>query len=106
VLLEIKHETDLNKFSVIVPIMSPIIRFSELIGRFQQALDELASAEQVTPDNAWLHFNRARVLDWQGDQAQAARVSCLRSLVLESPPLNRPKRQMAQRRLHELGWHT
>jgi tetratricopeptide (TPR) repeat protein len=72
------------------------------IGRFQEALEELAAAEQVTPDNAWLHFNRARVLDWQKDPGASA--CYLRSLVLKSPPLNRPKRQMAQRRLLEMGW--
>ncbi|HSB69265.1 MAG TPA: hypothetical protein VLT62_08050, partial [Candidatus Methylomirabilis sp.] len=72
------------------------------IGRFRDALEELAAAEQVTPDNAWLHFNRARVLDWQRDPRASA--SYIRSLVLTSPPLNRPKRQMAQRRLLEIGW--
>jgi pyroglutamyl-peptidase len=72
------------------------------IRRFEEALEELAAAERETPDNAWLHFNRARVLDWQGDHAAIA--SYIRSLVLSSPPLNRPKRQMAQRRLLELGW--
>ena len=41
------------------------------IGRFQEALEELAATERVTPDNAWLHFNRARVLDWQGDQGRS-----------------------------------
>jgi hypothetical protein len=74
------------------------------IGRFPEAIKELAAAEQVTPDNAWLHFNRARVLDWQGDPAACA--SYVRSLVLQSPPLNRPKRQMAQLRLRDLGWRA
>lgn len=72
------------------------------IGRFEEAFEEFAAAEQVTPNNAWLHFNRARVLDWQGDPTASA--SYLRSLVLGGPPLNRPKRQMAQRRLDALGW--
>lgn len=71
------------------------------LGRFEDALKELAATEQVTPDNAWLHFNRARVLDWKGDP-DATR-SYIRSLLLCSPPLNRPKRLMAQRRLAELG---
>jgi hypothetical protein len=74
------------------------------IGRFQEAIEELAAAEQVTPENAWLHFNRARVLDWRGDPAACA--SYVRSLVLQSPPLNRPKRQMAQQRLRDLGWRA
>lgn len=74
------------------------------IGRFREALEEFAIAERVTPNNAWLHFNRARVLDWQGDSGASA--SYIRSLVLDSPSLNRPKRQMAQRRLLELGWQT
>jgi tetratricopeptide (TPR) repeat protein len=74
------------------------------IGRFAEAIEELAAAEQATPDNAWLHFNRARVLDWQGDPAACA--SYVRSLVLQSPPLNRPKRQMAQLRLRDLGWRA
>lgn len=74
------------------------------VGRFKEALEELAAAERVTPDNAWLHFNRARVLDWQGDRGASA--SYIRSLVLNSPPLNRPKRQMAQRRLLEMGWRA
>src|SRR5262245_47758587 len=72
------------------------------LGRFQEAFEEFAAAERVTPKNAWLHFNRARVLDWQGDPA--ARESYLRSLVLNEPPLNRPKQQTAQQRLHLLGW--
>jgi hypothetical protein len=71
------------------------------IGRFQEAFEEFAAAERVTPKSAWLHFNRARVLDWQGDPT--ARAGYLRSLVLGDPPLNRPKRQMAQRRLAVLG---
>lgn len=74
------------------------------IGRFQEAIEELAAAERVTPENAWLHFNRARVLDWRGDPAACA--SYVRSLVLQSPPLNRPKRQMAQQRLRDLGWRA
>ena len=73
-------------------------------GRFQEAIEELAAAERVTPENAWLHFNRARVLDWRGDPAACA--SYVRSLVLQSPPLNRPKRQMAQRRLRDLDWRA
>jgi tetratricopeptide (TPR) repeat protein len=72
------------------------------IGHFQEAFEEFAAAERTTPNNAWLHFNRARVLDWQGDPT--ARASYLRSLVLRDPPLNRPKRQMAQQRLDALGW--
>ncbi|HEV8389029.1 MAG TPA: TIR domain-containing protein [Dongiaceae bacterium] len=71
------------------------------LGRFQEAFDELAAAEQVTPENAWLHFNRARILDWQQDKA--ASQSYLRSLIFRDPPLNRPKREVAQRRLRELG---
>jgi tetratricopeptide (TPR) repeat protein len=74
------------------------------IGRFQEAIEELAAAERVTPENAWLHFNRARVLDLRGDPAACA--SYVRSLVLQSPPLNRPKRQMAQQRLRDLGWQA
>jgi hypothetical protein len=74
------------------------------IGRFQEAIEELAAAERMTPENAWLHFNRARVLDWRGDPAACA--SYVRSLVLQSPPLSRPKRQMAQRRLRDLGWRA
>jgi tetratricopeptide (TPR) repeat protein len=71
------------------------------LGRFREAFEEFAAAERVTPKNAWLHFNRARVLDWQGDPA--ARESYLRSLVLKDPPLNRPKWQRAQQRLDALG---
>jgi len=74
------------------------------IGHFEEAFDEFAAAERVTPNNAWLHFNRARVLDWQGDPTASA--SYLRSLVLGAPPLNRPKRKMAQRRLDALGWRA
>jgi hypothetical protein len=72
------------------------------LGRFREAFEEFAAAERVTPKNAWLHFNRAIVLDWQGDPA--ARESYLRSLVLRDPPLNRPKWQRAQQRLDALGW--
>jgi len=74
------------------------------IGSFQKALKELTAAERVTPNNAWLHFNRARVLDWQGDPGASA--SYIRSLVLNAPSLNRPKRLMAQRRLLEIGWRA
>jgi hypothetical protein len=72
------------------------------LGRFQEAFEEFAAAERVTPKNAWLHFNRARVLDWQGDPA--ARESYLRSLVLRDPALTRPKLKIAQQRLDALGW--
>ncbi|MFA5111412.1 MAG: TIR domain-containing protein [Desulfobaccales bacterium] len=74
------------------------------IGKFQEAIEELTSAERVTPDNAWLHFNRARVLDWLKDPGASA--SYIHSLILNSPPLNRPKRKMAQRRLLEIGWRA
>jgi hypothetical protein len=72
------------------------------LGRFQEAFEEFAAAERLTPKSAWLHFNRARVLDRQGDPA--ARESYLRSLVLGDPPLTRPKQQIAQQRLDALGW--
>jgi hypothetical protein len=72
------------------------------LGQFDEALQELQAAERVTPANAWLHFNRARLLDWQGDQSAAA--SYARSLVCDGPPLNRPKRRYAQERLRQLGW--
>lgn len=74
------------------------------MGRFQEALDELADTENITPDNSWLHFNRARILDWQKNVTAADHY--MRSLVLNAPPLNRPKREMAQRRLFELGWRA
>jgi hypothetical protein len=70
------------------------------LGRFKEALNELAATEKLTPGNAWLHFNRARVLDWQQDKAAAQ--SYIRSLILRDPPLNRPKREFAQRRLQDL----
>lgn len=72
------------------------------LGRFTEALAELRAAERVTPGNAWLHFNRARVLDWQTDRKAAA--SYIRSLACDDPPLNRPKRRYAQERLRQLKW--
>jgi tetratricopeptide (TPR) repeat protein len=72
------------------------------LGQSEKALAELALAEKITPSNAWLHFNRARVLDWQANES--AQLSYVRSLALAGPSLNRPKRLLAQRRLVELGW--
>jgi tetratricopeptide (TPR) repeat protein len=73
------------------------------LGRYEEALRELRAAEEVTPGNAWLHFNRARILDWQDDSA-AAIASYVRSLVCAEPALNRQKRMFSQERLKELGW--
>ena len=70
------------------------------LGRFKEALEELVATEKLTPRNAWLHFNRARILDWQQDKAAAQ--SYIRSLIFDDPPLNRPKRIFAQERLQDL----
>lgn len=72
------------------------------LGRLDEALDELRKAEKVTPQNSWLHFNRAIVLDWADDDAAVE--SYVRSLTCADPSLNRPKRIFAQDRLRDLGW--
>lgn len=71
------------------------------LGAFEEAALEFARAERVTPRNAWLHFNRAVVEDWQGDR-DAARRSYLRALRYWDPALNRSKRVFAMHRVDEL----
>lgn len=73
-----------------------------MMGDLDRARAELDAAEQLTPRNAWLHFNRGLLLEAQGD---ARAIDCyIRSLIHKDPPLNRPKRIAAQQRLDGLDW--
>ncbi|MEO1246428.1 MAG: TIR domain-containing protein [Pseudomonadota bacterium] len=71
------------------------------LGNHDEALDELQSAELETPGNSWLHFNRGLILDWMENPRAVS--SYVNSLILNEPPLNRPKRLMAQERLAGLS---
>jgi pyroglutamyl-peptidase len=64
-------------------------------GDFELAIREFALAEQLTPDNAWLHFFRARCYDKRGN-VQRATAGYETALGLRGPPLTRSKREFAE----------
>jgi thioredoxin-like negative regulator of GroEL len=65
------------------------------VGRHDEADQEIASALDATPRNAWAHLRRARIHLLRGDRAGAA--PFLRgALEADNPPLTRSQRSLAE----------
>lgn len=68
-------------------------------GRVAEGEADFQSSLSVTPENAWLHFHIGHALDDQGRHEDALR-AFTRSLSMDAPALNRPKREYATIRLN------
>ncbi len=95
-------ETPLAQDSLAYAISSRAYAFAGL-GDFDRAMREFSMAENITPDNAWLHYFRAISYDKKGKRNEAVS-GYQQALRLKLPALNKPKREYAQRRLNELGY--
>lgn len=69
-------------------------------GQVERALAEWEVAEEVTPENAWLHYFRARCYGELGDTDRMLAGLC-RALDCEAPALNQPKRVHATELLQQ-----
>ena len=72
------------------------------LGRTKMAMREFAAAENVTPDNGWLHYFRALSHRLMGDEETCFR-GLERALRANVPPLNAKKREHALALLREAG---
>ena len=71
----------------------------------EQSLREFAIAEDVTPNNAWLHYFKG-LCYYHYEMKDEAIASMRRSLASDAPSLSRPKREIAEglvNRLNEVG---
>jgi tetratricopeptide (TPR) repeat protein len=68
------------------------------LGRFDEALEEFRKSIALSPQNAWVYFNRARAYEAHGDPALAA-ADYRRALTLDKPKLSPPKAAQAQLKL-------
>ena len=72
------------------------------LGDLDLALKEFAVAEEVTPDNAWLHYFRA-LCYIRYEERDRAIAGLEAALACDIPPLNGPKRERALQLLHDYG---
>jgi len=71
------------------------------LGEFDRALLEFERSIALSPENAWVYFNRAEAYDRRGDQEKA--VADFRRAIAEgNPRLSRSKMEFAEARLREL----
>lgn len=71
------------------------------LGETTQAFQEFALAQAITPDNAWLHYFRARCYEEREDPFLAVSEYGL-ALALQEPRLNQPKAEYAHAALERL----
>jgi tetratricopeptide (TPR) repeat protein len=72
------------------------------LGDSDAAMAEFERSINLSPDNAWVYYNRAQVYDRAGN-ARDASADYQASLIKKKPALNPLRKQRAQERLRELG---
>ena len=73
-----------------------------VIAGTEAALADWQLAEEITPENSWLHYFRASYFLDVGESEDAVR-AFRRALASSSPPLNLPKRERALEALRGLS---
>ena len=66
-----------------------------------QAMEEFAASMKLSPENAWVYYNRAQVHDRAADKEEAT-ADYQKALIMKKPRLNPIRRNHAQVRLREL----
>jgi tetratricopeptide (TPR) repeat protein len=69
-----------------------------MLGDLDEALNEFGTAERVMPDSGWLHYWRGLCLIQHGRDEEAQH-QLRAALDARMPPVNRPKREHADRLL-------
>jgi tetratricopeptide (TPR) repeat protein len=71
------------------------------LGESAQAMEEFGASIKLSPENAWVYFNRAQVHDRAADREKAI-ADYQNALMMENPRLNPIRKNRAQARLREL----
>ena len=66
-----------------------------------QAMQEFEASIKLSPENAWVYYNRAQVHDQAADREKAT-ADYQKALIMKHPPLNPIRKNRAQARLREL----
>ena len=71
------------------------------LGEIERAMDEFDQSIKMSPENAWVYHNRARVSDSAGNLEQA-KADYEKALKKRTPPLNSLRREQVRSRLTQL----
>jgi tetratricopeptide (TPR) repeat protein len=71
------------------------------LGESVQAMEELGASIRLSPENAWVYYNRAQIHDRAADHEKAT-ADYQKALTMKNPRLNPIKKNHAQARLREL----
>lgn len=63
--------------------------------QWEQSMADFSASLAIAPNNAWVYFNRAQVLQWKGEH-KAALADLRTALEKRDPPLNPLKRSQAE----------
>lgn len=72
------------------------------LGEYERAMEEFELSIRLSPDNAWVYHNRARVSDSAGNSEQA-KADYQMALKKRKPALNPLRREQVRVRLTQLG---
>ncbi len=93
---DVESNADL-RFALLVALS----RYHEKAGDAQSAIDSLAGAQELRPQDFVTRFNLARHYEWQGNPAEARRIF---RQILDTPAgLSRAMIKLTRRRMAELG---
>jgi tetratricopeptide (TPR) repeat protein len=64
-------------------------------------MEEFGASVKLSPENAWVYYNRAQVFDQAADREKAA-ADYQKALIMKNPLLNPIRKNHAEARLREL----